>query len=150
MCVGAALRTMYAKCGGIIEAMQAFKRLMNRNVVSWNVMVGAYTEHGYGAEAYKPFLQISREGFKRDAITYLSLLNHSCASTGHWSGSRRFFNCHIMESKLEFNLRVESALVHMYAKRVAVHIDDARQVLQRMEERNVITWDLHNMAWMWA
>lgn len=64
MCVGAALLTMYAKCGGITEAMQALKMLMNRNVVSWNMMVGAYTENGYGAEAYKLFLQITPEGFK--------------------------------------------------------------------------------------
>ena len=72
---------MYAKCGSIEEARQAFDNLTNRNVVSWNVMIGAYVGSGRGVEAYDLYLKMKEEGFQPDAVTYMSLLN-DCASTG--------------------------------------------------------------------
>ena len=95
--VGTALIQMYAKCGSIEEARQAFDNLTNRNVVSWTAMVGAqsgsiggtkvgdivpwtlmigaYAGSGWGVEAYDLYLKMKEEGFQPDAVTYMSLLN---------------------------------------------------------------------------
>lgn len=45
---------------------------------------------------------------------------------------------HVVEAGLEGNLRMGSTLVHMYAK--SGSIDDARVVLDKLEEHDVITW----------
>ena len=160
--VGTALIQMYAKCGSIEEARQAFDNLTNRNVVSWTTMVGAYAQSGSigstkvgdivpwtvmigayagsgrGVEAYDLYLKMKEEGFQPDAVTYLSLLN-DCASTGALEWVKDVHR-HILEGGYESDVRVGSALVHMYAK--SGSLEDAVVVFDRMKERNLITWNV--------
>ncbi|KAK6926049.1 E motif [Dillenia turbinata] len=46
--IGAALVDMYAKCGSIKHALQAFNRISNPNLVCHNAMLTAYAMHGFG------------------------------------------------------------------------------------------------------
>ena len=136
--VGTALIQMYAKCGSIEEARQAFDNLTNRNVVSWNVMIGAYAGSCRGVEAYDLYLKMKEEGFQPNAVTYMSLLN-DCASTGALEWVKDVHR-HILEGGYESDVRVGSALVHMYAK--SGSIEDAAVVFDRMKGRNLITWNV--------
>ena len=136
--VGTALIQMYAKCGSIEEARQAFDILPNRNVVSWTAMVGAYAGSGRGVEAYDLYLKMKEEGFQPNAVTYMSLLN-DCASTGALEWVKDVHR-HILEEGYESDVRVGNALVHMYAK--SGSIEDARMMFDRMKERDVITWNV--------
>jgi pentatricopeptide repeat protein len=79
--IGTALLKMYAKCGSIEAARKTFDKLGSRDDILWNVMIEAYVESGCGEEAYGLLLQMTREGFKPDASTYVSILN-ACTSTG--------------------------------------------------------------------
>ena len=136
--VGSALVHMYAKCGSIDDARLAFDKMEERNVITWNVMIGGLAQHGCGHEAYELFLQMQREGFKPDAFTYSSILN-ACASTGALEWVKEV-HMHAREAGFESDVRVGSALVHMYAK--CGSIDDARLAFDKMEERDVITWNV--------
>ena len=160
--VGTALIQMYAKCGSIDEARQAFDNLTNRNVVSWtamggayaqsgsigstrvgdivtwNVMIGAYAGSGRGVEAYDLYLKMKEEGFQPNAVTYMSLLN-DCASTAALEWVKDVHR-HILEGGYESDVRVGNALVHMYAK--SGSIEDAAVVFDRMKGRNIITWNV--------
>ena len=136
--VGTALIQMYAKCGSIDEARQAFDILTNRNVISWTAMVGAYAGSGRGVEAYDLYLKMKEEGFQPDAVTYMSLLN-DCASTGALEWVKDVHR-HILEGGYESDVRVGNALVHMYAK--SGSIEDAVVVFDRMMERDRITWNV--------
>jgi pentatricopeptide repeat protein len=71
--VGTALLTMYSKCGSIEAARKTFDKLGSRDDMSWNVMIGAYAESGCGEEAYGLLLQMTRDGFKPDAGSYMGL-----------------------------------------------------------------------------
>ena len=136
--VGSALVHMYAKCGSIDDARLAFDKMEERDVITWSVMIGGLAEHGCGSEAYELFLQMLREGFKPDAVTYASILN-ACASAGALEWVKEV-HMHAREAGFESDVRVGSALVHMYAK--CGSIDDARLAFDKMEERNVITWNV--------
>ena len=136
--VGSALVHMYAKCGSIEDAALVFDRMKGRDVITWNVMIGAYAGSGRGVEAYDLYLKMKEEGFQPDAVTYMSLLN-DCASTGalEWV---KVVHRHILEGGHELDVRVGNALVHMYAK--SGSIEDAQVVFDRMEECNVMTWNI--------
>ncbi|CAM6093169.1 unnamed protein product [Calypogeia fissa] len=136
--VGTAVLKMYAKCGCIMEATQVFENLTKRDLISWNVIIGGLAQHGCGHEAYRLFRQMRREGFEPDAITYLSILNAS-ASAGalEWVPE---VHAHAHKAGLESDLRVGSALVHMYAE--SGSIDDARVIFDRMEKRELVTWNV--------
>ena len=134
--VGSALVHMYAKSGSIEDAAVVFDRMKERNLITWNVMIGAYAGSGRGVEAYDLYLKMKEEGFQPDAVTYMSLLN-DCASTGALEWVKDVHK-HILEGGYESDVRMGNALVHMYAK--SGSIEDARMVFDRMKERDVITW----------
>ena len=134
--VGNALIHMYAKCGSIEDAAVVFDRMKARDIITWNVMIGAYSGSGRGVEAYDLYLKMKEEGFLPDAVTYMSLLN-DCASTGALEWVRDVHR-HILEEGHESDVRVGNALIHMYAN--SGSIEDARMVFDRMKERDVITW----------
>ena len=134
--VGNALIHMYAKCRSIEDAALAFDRMKGRDLIAWNVMIGAYAGSGRGVEAYDLYLKMKEEGFQPDAVTYMSLLN-DCASTGALEWVKDVHK-HILEEGHESDVRVGNALIHMYAK--SGSIEDARMVFDRIKERDVITW----------
>ena len=134
--VGTALVNMYAKSGSIDDARLVFDKMVERNVVTWNVMIGGLAQHGLGHEAFSLFLQMERGGFVPDAITYVSILS-ACASAGALEWVKEVHS-HALRAGLESDVRVGNALVRMYAK--SGSIDDARLVFDRMVERNVVTW----------
>ena len=136
--VGSALVHMYAKCGSLDDARVVFERMEDRDVITWNVMIGGLAEHGCGREAYELFLQMQQEGIKPDAVTYMSILNE-CSSTGAVEWVKEVHR-HAHEARFESDVRVGSALIHMYAK--CGSLDDARVVFERMEDRDVITWNV--------
>ncbi|CAM6124224.1 unnamed protein product [Calypogeia fissa] len=136
--VGSALVHMYAKCGSMDDGQLAFDRMQKRDVVMWNTMIGAYAESGRFVEAHRLFLQMKREGFEPDAITYISILNASArAGPLEWV---KEVHAHASKAKLDSDLKVGSALVRMYAK--SGSLNDARLVFGRMEKRDVSTWTI--------
>ncbi|CAM6113331.1 unnamed protein product [Calypogeia fissa] len=136
--VGTALLKMYFECGCIIGARQVFENLTNRNVITWNVMIDGLAQHGCGNEAYRLFCQMRREGFEPDGFTYAGILNASPSPGAlEWVTE---VHAHARKAGLESDLRVASALVHIYAE--SGSIDDAREVFDRMEKRNVVTWNV--------
>ena len=136
--VGSALVHMYAKSGSIEDAALVFDRVKGRNVITWNVMIGAYAGSGRGMEAYNLYLKMKEEGFQPNAVTYMSLLN-DCASTGALEWVKDVHR-HILEGGYDSDVRVVHALVHMYAK--SGSIEDAAVVFDRMKGRNLVTWNV--------
>ena len=141
--VGNALVHMYAKSGSTEDAAVVFDRMKERDLITWNVMIGAYAGSGRGVKAYDLYLKMKEEGFQPDAVTYMSLLN-DCASTGALEWVKDVHG-HILEGGYESDVRVGNALVHMYAK--SGSIEDARMVFDRMKERDVITWNVMTGAY---
>ncbi|KAL8161327.1 hypothetical protein V2J09_012816 [Rumex salicifolius] len=76
--VANALMDMYAKCGFIENAVNLFKGLLIKDVISWNTMIGGLAMHGRGADALDLFAQMKTDGMKPDGITFVSVL---CACT---------------------------------------------------------------------
>ncbi|CAM6097083.1 unnamed protein product [Calypogeia fissa] len=135
--VGNALLHMYAKSGSIDDARVVFDRMEKRDMFTWTAVIGGLAEHGCGHEAYRLFLQMRREGFEPDAITYMSILNAS-ASAGALEWVEEV-HAHATKAGLDSDVRVGNALIHMYAK--SGSMDDAQLVFDRMEKRNVVTWN---------
>ncbi|KAI5335867.1 hypothetical protein L3X38_026001 [Prunus dulcis] len=76
-----ALITMYSKCGAILDSELAFKQIESPDLVSWNTIVAAFTQHGLYERALAFFNQMGLLGFQPDGITFLSMLS-ACAHAG--------------------------------------------------------------------
>ncbi|EXB68021.1 hypothetical protein L484_009628 [Morus notabilis] len=75
------LITLYAKCGRIDDATKEFYEMPEKNEVSWNAMITAYSQHGLGMEAVDLFEQMKWHGLMPSHITFVGVLS-ACSHVG--------------------------------------------------------------------
>ncbi|KAL4186266.1 hypothetical protein AMTRI_Chr09g32990 [Amborella trichopoda] len=79
--LGTALLTMYAKCGSIEDSRKVFNEMPEKNVVSWNAIIGAYATNGGGQKALDMFTEMQKMGVKPNQATFICVLS-ACTRAG--------------------------------------------------------------------
>ncbi|KAI5056942.1 hypothetical protein GOP47_0028760 [Adiantum capillus-veneris] len=113
--LGTALVDMYAKCGALAKAQEAFNELRQRDVVAWNALIAGYCQMGHGEEALKVFKQMKSEGFSPDAATFSCILR-ACSSIGSADKGKEIHDEIVERGLLRECTVLHTALVDMYAK----------------------------------
>jgi pentatricopeptide repeat protein len=72
--VGTALSTMYSKCGNLEDSMVVFRRMPDRDIISWNSIISGFSQHGRGSDALDLFEEMKLEGIAPDHITFINVL----------------------------------------------------------------------------
>ncbi|XP_057858588.2 pentatricopeptide repeat-containing protein At2g35030, mitochondrial-like [Cryptomeria japonica] len=104
-----------------------------RNVVTWTAMISGYVRCGSAAasSALRLFYQMPVQ--QPNHVTFAALLP-ACQHLETLQGIHE----QILRRGFQSNLFVCNGLVHMYAKLGAIGV--ARQVFDKMAERNVVSW----------
>ncbi|XP_057837809.2 pentatricopeptide repeat-containing protein At1g11290, chloroplastic-like [Cryptomeria japonica] len=131
------LISMYVKCGSLVDARKVFDHMKERDCVSWNTIIAAYRRHGYPHDAVILFHQMQQRGFQPDQYTFASILP-ACAKMGDLEQGIHIHQS-IKDKGILSDVVVASALVDMYAK--CGSIGKAREVFDKMPERNVFSWN---------
>ncbi|XP_059069665.1 pentatricopeptide repeat-containing protein At1g15510, chloroplastic-like isoform X2 [Cryptomeria japonica] len=134
--VATALLDMYAKCGSIDKARELFDGLPQRNVVSWTAMIAGYAQNGFVEKALETFKQMQSAGVKPNFMTIATILP-ACAKMGDLEQGMDIHRS-IKDRGILSDVVVATALVDMYAK--CGSINKARELFDRMPERNVVSW----------
>ncbi|CAA7039283.1 unnamed protein product [Microthlaspi erraticum] len=69
-----ALVDMYAKCGAIEMALEVFKGIKRRDLISWNIIINGLAAHGHGTEALGLFSEMKSYGIRPDKVTFVGVL----------------------------------------------------------------------------
>ncbi|KAI5073851.1 hypothetical protein GOP47_0011864 [Adiantum capillus-veneris] len=69
--VGTALLTAYGKCGTLVQAEHMFDMLLERNLVTWNAMISAYTDKGQEEKALLLYTKMQKGGVKPEQMTFV-------------------------------------------------------------------------------
>ncbi|KAF5470648.1 hypothetical protein F2P56_011148 [Juglans regia] len=77
--VQSALVDLHSKCGEMEDACKCFEMMAERDVVSWNAMIGGYAVQGFADESFQMFRSMMREGLIPDGFTLGSVLR-ACAT----------------------------------------------------------------------
>ncbi|OVA00110.1 Pentatricopeptide repeat [Macleaya cordata] len=85
--VGSALIDMYAKCGRIEYSKRVFDMITDKNLVTWNSMIGGYAVHGLGKEALDAFQRVE----KPDHVSFIAVLS-ACNHGGLVDEGIKIFN----------------------------------------------------------
>ncbi|XP_010241667.1 PREDICTED: pentatricopeptide repeat-containing protein At1g62260, mitochondrial [Nelumbo nucifera] len=110
------LVTMYSRCGAIVEAQAIFDEMkMQRDVVSWNAMIGGYAYHGFAKEALELFGEMKRMKVQPTYITFISVLN-ACAHAGLVEEGRREFESMVREFRIEPRVEHYASLVDIVGR----------------------------------
>jgi len=128
---------LYAMLGSMEDARKVFDRIRKRDVFLWNVMIRGYAKKGPYEEAIALYAQMQEAGMKPNNFTFSCVLT-ACAcllalEQGKW------VHDDITRADSEFDVYVANALLNMYCK--CGSLEDARQVFDKMSERDVVSWN---------
>lgn len=103
-----ALTSMYAKCADLEAAECLFLEIVDKSVVSWNTMIGAFGQNGLFDEAMLVFKQMREENVEANPVTMVCLL-----SANAYPDST---HCYAIKTGLTNDLSVITSLVCEYAR----------------------------------
>lgn len=134
--LGCLLIQMYGKCGTLNDVLEVFSRMQNRNVFSWNFLIGAYCQSGHGREALQFFQQMQVEGVIPDRVTLVSAVSASASQASVLEGKQ--IHARITGTSFESDVVLGTAVVNMYSK--CGKLEDAVTMFDSMPDRNIISW----------
>lgn len=68
--VGNSLIDMYSKCGNLEIAQQVFDIMLERDIYSWNSIIGGHYQAGYCGKAHELFMKMQESDVPPNIVTY--------------------------------------------------------------------------------
>jgi len=138
--VGSALVDMYAKCGNIEDAHVLFDKMPERNVVTWNVIITGYAQHGCGKEVLILFEQMQQEGLKPNDITFIGVL-YACCHVGFVAEGCQYFNSMSQDHGITPRIEHYACIIDLLGR--AGHLDKAGELIKQMPfEPDALIWQI--------
>ncbi|XP_004308698.1 PREDICTED: pentatricopeptide repeat-containing protein At2g27610-like [Fragaria vesca subsp. vesca] len=134
--VGNALVDMYAKLGNIESAVEMFRHMPDKDVISWTSLVAGYVQNGSHEKALKLFCEMRDAEIYPDQFVIASILS-ACAELTLLEFGQQI-HANYIKSGLQASLSVDNSFVTMYAK--CGCLEEAHRVFDSMQVQNVITW----------
>lgn len=136
--LGNALIDMYSKCGSIERALEVFRWMREKDVSSWNSVIGGLAFHGHAEDSVNLFKEMQRLKVRPDGITFVGVLV-ACSHAGKVEEGRRYFNLMRNEYKIEPDIKHYGCMVDMLGR--AGLLNEAFECIEDMEiEPNAIVW----------
>ncbi|KAL7141010.1 hypothetical protein ABFS83_08G025800 [Erythranthe nasuta] len=126
-----ALLDMYAKCGRLSSALQVFKSMPAKNVVTWNAMLGGLAMHGKGAMVLDMFNEMLQE-IKPNDVTFTAVLS-ACSHSGLVDEGRKLFYSLENVYNIKPSMENYACMVDLLGR--AGHLEEAEAVIRRMPMR---------------
>ncbi|KAH6833680.1 Pentatricopeptide repeat superfamily protein [Perilla frutescens var. hirtella] len=129
--------TMYGKFQLVEDCIKVFEELGDREIVSWNALISAYSLNGMYQKALQVFFAASKE-LTPNPYTFGAVL-HAIASSESIS-LRHGQRCHGFMKKLglDNDAVVSGALLDMYAKRGSMF--DSEKIFFELTKKSQIAW----------
>ncbi|XP_075655827.1 putative pentatricopeptide repeat-containing protein At3g47840 [Castanea sativa] len=128
--------TMYSKCGQLTSASMVFHGMTRRDIVSWSTIIAAYSQGGYGEEAFEYLSWMRREGPKPNEFALASVLS-VCGSLAILEQGKQL-HAHVLSIGLEHTAMIQSALINLYSK--CGSIKDASKIFDVAENEDIVSW----------
>lgn len=136
--LGNVLIDMYAKCGSIQKALEVFRGMREKDVSSWNSVIGGLAFHGHSEEAICLFEELTRLKIRPNVITFVGVLV-ACSHAGEVKLGHRYFNLMRDEYNIEPNIKHCGCMVDMLGR--AGKLTEAFEFIDTMQiQPNAIVW----------
>ncbi|XP_020887461.1 putative pentatricopeptide repeat-containing protein At3g01580 [Arabidopsis lyrata subsp. lyrata] len=130
------LLNCYAKSRAFKEAVNLFKMMAEKDVISWSTVIACYVQNGAAAEALRVFNEMIDDGTEPNVATVLCVLQ-ACAAANDLEQGRKTHELAIRKG-LETEVKVSTALVDMYMK--CFSPEEAYAVFSRIPKKDVVSW----------
>ncbi|PKA48744.1 Pentatricopeptide repeat-containing protein [Apostasia shenzhenica] len=165
--VGSTVVDMYAKCGDMLDAQEAFNEIPEKNAISWSILLTGFAQNGMMVEAERIFCELPvksvivwnvlivgfvQNGVQHRAFGFLvemfknGVYPNSCTLTSLLSGCSslqyrkegKIVHSIALKLGLESDTSVCNSMITMYGEQG--NIDDARHIFNTMNRHDIITW----------
>ncbi|TVU22360.1 hypothetical protein EJB05_32050, partial [Eragrostis curvula] len=134
--VNNSLLDFYSKCDSLGDLKQLFDEMSERDNVSYNVMIAAYTWNRCASTVLKLFREMQELGFDRWALPYASLLSVAGSLLDIQIGKQ--IHAQLVLLGLASEDLVGNALIDMYSK--CGMLDAAKANFSNKSEKTVVSW----------
>lgn len=118
-------------------ARKVFDKMMQRDIVTWNSMIGGYSQSGFYEECKRLYLEmLGVEGIVPNAVTIVSVMQACGQSKDLILGIE--VHCFMKEKGIEIDVSLCNAVIAMYAK--CGCLDYARKLFDEMSEKDEVSY----------
>ncbi|KAJ0734595.1 putative tetratricopeptide-like helical domain superfamily [Helianthus annuus] len=135
--VANSLVNMYGKCAGTYLTEKMFRLVPNRDLVTWNTVIGALANGKEPIKAIEFFCRMYIDGFLPNRTTFLSAIT-SCTRLSNLTYGE-FIHAKIIKNRYENDGFVRSSLVNFYAK--CNRLDSAHCCFDEILDKNLVCWN---------
>ncbi|ESQ37110.1 hypothetical protein EUTSA_v10002452mg [Eutrema salsugineum] len=128
---------LYMKCRKVEEAEILFGKMTKRDLVCWTTMVTGFAHAGKSLKAVEYYRGMRNEGFGRDGVVMLGLLQASADLRDPKMGCS-VHGYLIRTGLLPMNVVVETSVVDMYVK--VGFLELALRMFSRMLYKTAVSW----------
>ncbi|XP_058070412.1 pentatricopeptide repeat-containing protein At2g03880, mitochondrial [Magnolia sinica] len=133
-----ALLDMYCKCGSLEDAESAFKRMSERDVISWSTMIAGLAQNGQSRQALELFESMKASGMKPNYITVVGVL-FACSHAGLVEDGWYYFRSMKRLYDIEPGREHYGCMVDLLGR--AGQLDEAIRFIHEMEYApDSVTW----------
>jgi pentatricopeptide repeat protein len=129
---------MYGKFGLMAEAQKVWKIMPERDVVTWNALIGGHADNKDPNAAIEAFNLLRREDLLSNYITIVNLLG-ACLSPDYLLKHGMPIHAHIVVAGFELNTYVQSSLITMYAQ--CGDLNASNYIFDVLANKNSSTWN---------
>ncbi|KAG6519289.1 pentatricopeptide repeat-containing protein At2g17210-like [Zingiber officinale] len=135
--IGTAILDMYAKCGDVSSARKVFESTVEKNVTTWNAMIGAFGMNGCPRASLVVFSEMVSQNVKPNEVTILAVLS-ACSHGGLVEEGLSIFKSMTSDPSLRATVEHYSCVVDMLGR--AGDLEGALEVIERMPEAGPAAW----------
>lgn len=129
---------MYAKSGNINKAVEVFKSMKQRNVVTWTTIIAGLALNGLGREALEMFSRMERAEIRPNRVTMLAVLS-ACSHVGLVETGCWYFNNMDLRYGIKPKIEHYGCMIDLLGR--AGRLQEAVELLSRMPfEANGAIW----------
>ncbi|KAI3790230.1 hypothetical protein L2E82_03120 [Cichorium intybus] len=136
--VASSLVDMYGKCGALKDARKVFDNMPERNVVTWNSMMVAYSQNRMHEEAIHVFHDMRTEGIQPTIITMVTFLSASANLYAIKEGKQG--HAISILTGLDSGNIIGTSLINLYSK--SGSIEDAEKIFNKIPNKDTVAWNL--------
>ncbi|BFG35464.1 hypothetical protein CerSpe_217380 [Prunus speciosa] len=136
--VGNTLLMLYGSCGDMRDVKRVFDEMRERDVVSWNTVIGVFTANGFFVQALHYYREMNLGiGFKPNLVSVISVLP-VCAELEDERMAIQI-HCYVVKAGLDLLVTTGNALVDVYGK--CGNVNASKQVFGEMIQKNEVSWN---------
>ncbi|KAK3161243.1 hypothetical protein QOZ80_1BG0074370 [Eleusine coracana subsp. coracana] len=136
--LGSSMINFYCKVGLVEAAEAVFEQMVERDVVTWNLMIAGYLQEGHVDKALDTCHRMLEANLKFDCVTLASIIMICVKSCSLVVGTAA--HGYAVRNILESDATVACALIELYAN--SGRIEDARRVFDATRQRDMIMWNV--------